>query len=121
MSMKSTLIIWCSPSMDIRDEKAVQILFADIRLTFRTADVLINDAGSGKSAPPINDTEVADFWRAFVRSQSEGNPPHDPIIPQISRKHEARNNHQHTCREKDREMKQDSPSFTGLALSLASR
>ncbi|XMA11765.1 hypothetical protein WAI453_004556 [Rhynchosporium graminicola] len=51
--------------MDIRDEKAVQILFADIRLTFRTADVLINDAGSGKSAPPINDTEVADFWRAF--------------------------------------------------------
>ncbi|KAH7327374.1 putative oxidoreductase ucpA [Rhexocercosporidium sp. MPI-PUGE-AT-0058] len=52
-------------SVDIRDQGAVRKLYADIKSTFGTADVLINNAGCGKSALPMKEIDAADFWYDF--------------------------------------------------------
>lgn len=64
-------------ALDIRDKSAVEALFAKIKLEFGTVDVLVNNAGSGKSALPIKDVDPEDFWYDFVSkfsNCSSGNP-----------------------------------------------
>ena len=61
-------------ALDIRDKSAVQALFAKIKLEFGTVDVLVNNAGSGKSALPIKDVDPEDFWYDFV-SKLSNYPP----------------------------------------------
>jgi short-subunit dehydrogenase len=53
-------------AMDICNEDAVKELFAKIKSDFGTADVLINNAGSGRSALPIKQIDPKDFWYDFV-------------------------------------------------------
>jgi hypothetical protein len=53
-------------ALDIRDKKSVEVLYAKIKSDFGTVDVLINNAGSGKSALPIKDVDPEDFWYDFV-------------------------------------------------------
>jgi NAD(P)-dependent dehydrogenase (short-subunit alcohol dehydrogenase family) len=53
-------------ALDIRDESAVQALFARINAELGTVDVLINNAGSGTSTMPIKDIDTRDFWYDFV-------------------------------------------------------
>ena len=57
-------------ALDIRDKSAVEALFAKIKLEFGTVDVLVNNAGSGKSALPIKDVAPEDFWYDFVSKPS---------------------------------------------------
>jgi hypothetical protein len=57
-------------ALDIRDKSAVEALFAKIKSEFGTVDVLINNAGSGKSALPIKDVGPEDFWYDFVSKLS---------------------------------------------------
>ncbi len=57
-------------SVDIRDAGAVQTLFSKIKSEFGTADVLINNAGSGKSALQIKEVDPSDFWYDFVSARS---------------------------------------------------
>lgn len=52
--------------MDIRDEDAVKVLFDRIKSEIGTVDVLVNNAGSGKSALPVRDVDPRDFWYDFV-------------------------------------------------------
>ncbi|KAL2061429.1 hypothetical protein VTL71DRAFT_7702 [Oculimacula yallundae] len=52
-------------SVDIRDENAVRELYTYINLEFGTADVLVNNAGSGKSVLPIKDIDISGFWYDF--------------------------------------------------------
>ncbi|KAH9211629.1 hypothetical protein DL95DRAFT_464718 [Leptodontidium sp. 2 PMI_412] len=58
-------VLILAQSVDIRDESAVRNLFADIKTKFGTADVLVNNAGSGKSALPVKEVDVSDFWYDF--------------------------------------------------------
>lgn len=51
---------------DIRSEEDVRALYRDIKSEFGTADVLVNNAGSGKSALAIRDVDHEDFWCDFV-------------------------------------------------------
>lgn len=55
-------------SVDIRVETAVRDLFIDVKSKFGTADVLINNAGSGKAALPVGEVDISDFWYVFVRA-----------------------------------------------------
>ena len=52
--------------MDICNEDSVKELFAKIKSDFGTADVLINNAGSGRSVLPIKQIDSKDFWYDFV-------------------------------------------------------
>lgn len=56
--------------MDIQDKDAVKALYARIEADFGTVDVLINNAGTGKSILPIKDIDPDDFWYDFVSLQS---------------------------------------------------
>ncbi|KAG4436873.1 hypothetical protein IFR05_007636 [Cadophora sp. M221] len=58
-------VLVLAQSVDIRDESAIRDLFADIKAKFGTADVLVNNAGSGKSALPIKEVDASDFWYDF--------------------------------------------------------
>lgn len=53
-------------ALDIRDDDAVKRLFYRIMSELGTVDVLINNAGSGKSALPVRDVDPKDFWYDFV-------------------------------------------------------
>jgi NADP-dependent 3-hydroxy acid dehydrogenase YdfG len=53
-------------AIDIRSEDDVKSLYASIKEEFGTVDVLINNAGSGKSALPVKDVGPKDFWYDFV-------------------------------------------------------
>jgi hypothetical protein len=55
-------------AIDIRSEEEVKALYTSIKEEFGTVDVLINNAGSGKSALPIKDIDPKDFWYDFVSS-----------------------------------------------------
>jgi len=55
-------------ALDIRNQTSVQTLFAEIASEFGTVDVLVNNAGSGKSALPIKVVDPEDFWYDFVRN-----------------------------------------------------
>jgi NADP-dependent 3-hydroxy acid dehydrogenase YdfG len=55
-------------ALDIRNQTSVQALFAKIKSEFGTIDVLVNNAGSGKSALPIKVVDPEDFWYDFVRN-----------------------------------------------------
>jgi NAD(P)-dependent dehydrogenase (short-subunit alcohol dehydrogenase family) len=57
-------------AIDIRSEEDVKALFADIKKEYGTADVLINNAGSGKFALPVKDMDPNDFWYDFVSTPS---------------------------------------------------
>jgi NADP-dependent 3-hydroxy acid dehydrogenase YdfG len=57
-------------ALDIRNKESVEALFAKIKSEFGTVDVLINNAGSGKSALPIKDVDPEDFWYDFVSTLS---------------------------------------------------
>jgi len=52
-------------ALDIRNQTSVQALFAKIKSEFGTIDVLVNNAGSGKSALPIKVVDPEDFWYDF--------------------------------------------------------
>lgn len=52
-------------ALDIRDDDAVKRLFYRIMSELGTVDVLINNAGSGKSALPVRDVDPKDFWYDF--------------------------------------------------------
>jgi NADP-dependent 3-hydroxy acid dehydrogenase YdfG len=54
-------------AIDVRSESDVQALYGSINKEFRTVDVLINNAGSGKSVLPIRDVDPKDYWYDFVR------------------------------------------------------
>ena len=61
--------------MDIRSEEEVKALYVEIKKEFGTADVLINNAGSGRSALPIKEADPTDYWYDFVsvvQSQRRG-------------------------------------------------
>ncbi len=53
-------------ALDIRNIESVKALYAKIKADFGTVDVLINNAGSGRSALPIKDVDPEDFWYDFV-------------------------------------------------------
>ena len=53
-------------AVDIRSEEEVKSLYGEIKKEFGTVDVLINNAGSGKSALPIKEVDPKDFWYDFV-------------------------------------------------------
>lgn len=53
-------------ALDIRNQDSVKALYAKIKAEFGTVDVLVNNAGSGKSALPIKDADPEDFWYDFV-------------------------------------------------------
>jgi NADP-dependent 3-hydroxy acid dehydrogenase YdfG len=53
-------------ALDIRNQESVKALYAKIKSEFGTVDVLVNNAGSGKSALPIKDVDPEDFWYDFV-------------------------------------------------------
>jgi NADP-dependent 3-hydroxy acid dehydrogenase YdfG len=53
-------------SADIRDKESVQRLFAKVKNEVGTADVLINNAGTGSASTPIRDIGPDDFWNAVV-------------------------------------------------------
>jgi NAD(P)-dependent dehydrogenase (short-subunit alcohol dehydrogenase family) len=53
-------------AINILSEEDIKALFRDIKNEYGTADVLINNAGSGKSALPIKDVDPKDFWYDFV-------------------------------------------------------
>ena len=55
-------------ALDVRNQGSVQALFAKIKSEYGTVDVLVNNAGSGKSALPIKDVDPEDFWYDFVRN-----------------------------------------------------
>jgi len=55
-------------ALDVRNQDSVQALFAKIKSEHGTVDVLVNNAGSGKSALPIKDVNPEDFWYDFVRN-----------------------------------------------------
>lgn len=55
-------------ALDIRNRESVESLFDNIKSEYGTVDVLINNAGSGKSALPIKDVDPEDFWYDFVSS-----------------------------------------------------
>jgi NAD(P)-dependent dehydrogenase (short-subunit alcohol dehydrogenase family) len=57
-----------SEALDIRSKDSVQALFEKIKSEYGTADVLVNNAGSGKSALAIKDVDADDFWYDFVSS-----------------------------------------------------
>lgn len=46
---------------DIRDKNAVKALYARIEVEFGSVDVLVNNAGSGKSVLPIKDVNPDNF------------------------------------------------------------
>ncbi len=48
-------------------EDEVKALFSRIKSEIGTVDVLVNNAGSGKSALPVRDVDPNDFWYDFVR------------------------------------------------------
>lgn len=52
-------------AVDIRNKDAVEALYARIEADFGTVDVLVNNAGSGKSVLPIKDLDPDDFWYDF--------------------------------------------------------
>lgn len=52
-------------ALDVRNQDSVQALFAKIKSEYGTVDVLVNNAGSGKSALPIKDVNPEDFWYDF--------------------------------------------------------
>ncbi|KUJ18760.1 NAD(P)-binding protein [Mollisia scopiformis] len=52
-------------AMDIRSEDEVKKLFSRIESEFGMADVLVNNAASGKSALPVRDVDPNDFWYDF--------------------------------------------------------
>jgi hypothetical protein len=53
-------------AVDIRSEEEVKSLYGEIKKEIGTVDVLINNAGSGKSALPIKEVDPKDFWYDFV-------------------------------------------------------
>jgi NADP-dependent 3-hydroxy acid dehydrogenase YdfG len=55
----------------------VKALYAKIESEFGTVDVLVNNAGSGKSALPIKDVDPEDFWYDFVSKSNAYRPPLD--------------------------------------------
>jgi NAD(P)-dependent dehydrogenase (short-subunit alcohol dehydrogenase family) len=57
-------------AIDIRSEGDVKTLYASIKEEFGTVDVLINNAGSGKSALAVKDIDPKDFWYDFVSNAS---------------------------------------------------
>jgi len=52
-------------ALDITNKDAVEDLYAKIKGEWGTVDVLVNNAGSGKSALPIRDVLPEDFWYEF--------------------------------------------------------
>ena len=61
-------------AIDIRSEEDVKALYKSIKEEFGTVDVLINNAGSGKTILPIKDIEVEDFWYDFVSASPIPSP-----------------------------------------------
>lgn len=61
-------------AVDIRNKDAVEALYARIEADFGTVDVLVNNAGSGKSVLPIKDLDPDDFWYDFVSRYSLTSP-----------------------------------------------
>ena len=57
-------------ALDVRDADAVNALWKRVTADFGTVDVLINNAGSGKSALSVKDLDPNDFWEDFVSSRS---------------------------------------------------
>lgn len=53
-------------AMDIRSEDEVKKLFSRIKSEIGAVDVLVNNAGSGKSALPVRDVSPDNFWYDFV-------------------------------------------------------
>jgi NADP-dependent 3-hydroxy acid dehydrogenase YdfG len=53
-------------AIDIVSGESIKKLFQDIKNKYDTADVLINNAGSGKSVLPIKEVDPKDFWYDFV-------------------------------------------------------
>jgi NADP-dependent 3-hydroxy acid dehydrogenase YdfG len=64
-------------ALDIRNKESVETLFAKIKSDFGTVDVLVNNAGSGKSALAIRDVDPEDFWYDFVSNAF----PLTPLLP----------------------------------------
>ncbi|KAE8449504.1 hypothetical protein EG329_008113 [Mollisiaceae sp. DMI_Dod_QoI] len=52
-------------ALDVRMEDEVKALFSRIKSEIGTVDVLVNNAGSGKSALPVRDVDPNDFWYDF--------------------------------------------------------
>jgi short-subunit dehydrogenase len=65
-------------ALDISNKNSVIALFAKIKSEYGTVDVLVNNAGSGKSALPIKDVDPDDFWYDFVSNTSR------TILPMFS-------------------------------------
>lgn len=79
---------------DVRSETSVQAVFEQIRATFGTADVLVNNAGASDDGQPLRSVSAAAVWEPFVRiketaywfydanvfvgDQLEGFSPHGP-------------------------------------------
>lgn len=85
---------------DIRSDTSVKAMFEQIRATFGTADVLVNNAGGTTDGKPLRSASIAAVWEPFVRinkiyiyigsmdanaslgNQLEGLPHHGPRISQ---------------------------------------
>jgi NADP-dependent 3-hydroxy acid dehydrogenase YdfG len=54
---------------DVRSETSVKAVFEQIRATFGTADVLVNNAGASDDGQPLRSASAAAVWEPFVRIQ----------------------------------------------------
>lgn len=58
-------------SLDVTDEKNVQDVFAKFKKRNILIDVLVNNAGSGRSDTPVRDSDLNVWWGDFVSRDVE--------------------------------------------------